>query len=213
MVSVRSFTFNALQENTHIIYAPGGEAVIIDPGNDSAEELKQMDDFLTAQNASPVMIINTHCHVDHVLGVQAVKEKYNIPFCIYRLEKEVLSAVKIYAPTFGFMSFNEPVPDSFISEGDTFKVGETTWRTLFVPGHSPGHIAFYQEDLKKLIAGDIIFRNSIGRTDLPGGDHETLISGIKGKIFCLPDEVEVYSGHGPNTSIGYEKKFNPFLKD
>ena len=213
MVSVRTFAFNALQENTHVIYEPGGEAVIIDPGNDSPGELLTLDDFLTEQEADPVMIVNTHCHVDHVLGAEAVKEKYNIPFCIHRLEVEVLAAVKVYAPTFGFMTFNEPVPDSFISEGDTFKVGDSTWRTLFVPGHSPGHIAFYEENLGKLIAGDILFRNSIGRTDLPGGDHETLIRGIKEKLFNLPDDVEVYSGHGPNTTIGYEKKNNPFLRD
>jgi hydroxyacylglutathione hydrolase len=213
MVFVKSFCFNPFQENTQIIYSPGGDAVLVDPGNNSAEELKQIEDFLIDQETKPVKIINTHCHIDHVLGVQVIREKYHIPFYIHPLEKEVLAAMKIFAPTYGIMSFDEPAPDQFINEGDTFSIGDATWNILFVPGHSPGHVAFYQAESKKLIAGDIIFRNSIGRTDLPGGDHETLISGIKEKIFSLPDDVEIFSGHGPNTTVGYEKKYNPFLQN
>ncbi len=210
MVQVKTFCFNALQENTHIIYKAGGDCIIIDPGNYLEDEFKLLNAFIDHLNLNPVMIVNTHCHIDHILGVQELKDKFRIPFCIHELEMPVLLSMKSFAEAFGFPDYREPEPDRFISEGDSIRLENSSWKVLLIPGHSPGHIALYEKELRKCIVGDIIFQNSIGRTDLPGGDFNTLIEGIKNKLYELPDDVEIFSGHGPNTNIGEEKKYNPY---
>jgi glyoxylase-like metal-dependent hydrolase (beta-lactamase superfamily II) len=155
-------------------------------------------------------LINTHCHIDHVLGNAFVKKTFGVSLVIHPKEEHQLRAVKSYAPNYGFALFKDVEADSFINEGEHVSFGNQQLQVLFVPGHSPGHIALYHAQSKILIGGDVLFENSIGRTDLPGGDQNTLIKSIHQKFFTLPDDVTVYCGHGSRTSIGFEKRTNPF---
>jgi len=184
--------------------------IIVDPGCYESDEYEELKNYISEKNLEPQSIINTHCHVDHVLGVDYLKDYYKIPFYISKKELPVLQSVKLYAPAYGFNAFKEPHPDGFLVEGDEISLGESTWRILDVPGHAPGHIAIYEESNKICLAGDVLFLNSIGRTDLPGGDYDTLINSIRNKLFVLPDDVTVYPGHGPETTIAEEKLHNPF---
>jgi hydroxyacylglutathione hydrolase len=209
MLTIKTFAFNPFQENTYVV-SSGSEAVVIDPGNSNKNETIQLDEYIASQNLTIKYLLNTHCHIDHVLGNYHVKEKYKIPFMIHANDLPVLRAVKAYAPNYGFPMYTECLPDSFLKEGDEVNFGDTKGKVLFVPGHAPGHIAFYFEREKKLMAGDVLFQSSIGRTDLPGGDFDTLIDSIHQKLFTLPDDVTVYPGHGPTTTTGVEKVSNPF---
>ncbi len=209
MLKIKTFTFNPFQENTYVINH-GSEAVIIDPGNSDKNETATLDQYISDEKLTVKYLLNTHCHIDHVLGNYHVKEKYKAPFMIHELDLSVLRAVKSYAPNYGFPLYAECLPNSFLKEGDEIFLGNTKAKVLFVPGHAPGHIAFYFEDEKKIFSGDVLFRSSIGRTDLPGGNFDTLIESIHQKLFTLPDEVTVYSGHGPTTTVGEEKVSNPF---
>lgn len=210
MLQLQRFVFNPLQENTYVLYDSSGECVIIDPGCYEPEEKEDLIDFISTNNLTVKMLLNTHGHVDHVLGNAFVKEKYNVRLYLNKKDEPVLKAVKVYAPNYGFFQYQEAEPDEFLEEGDIIKFGQQQLKVLFVPGHSPGHIAFYAEDHKVIISGDVLFYNSIGRTDLPGGNFDTLIQSIHQKLFTLPDDVTVYPGHGQETTIGFEKKTNPF---
>lgn len=209
MLQIKTFTFNPFQENTYVISSQG-EAVVIDPGNSDKQETTQLDQYIATENLTVKYLLNTHCHIDHVLGNYHVKEKYKVPFMIHQTELPVLRAVKSYAGNYGFPMYTEALPDSFLKESDVIKLGNAEASVLFVPGHAPGHIAFYFEKEKQILAGDVLFQSSIGRTDLPGGDFETLINSIHQKLFTLPDDVTVHAGHGPTTTIGEEKVSNPF---
>ena len=209
MLKIETFTFNPFQENTYVLSSQG-EAVVIDPGNSDKEETAELDQYIESEKLTVKYLLNTHCHIDHVLGNYHVKEKYKVPFYIHESDLPVLRAVKSYAGNYGFPMYSEALPDSFLKEGDTIQFGDVTARVLFVPGHAPGHIAFYFENEKKIFAGDVLFQSSIGRTDLPGGNFDTLIESIHQKIFTLPDDVEVFPGHGPTTTVGEEKVSNPF---
>ena len=210
MLQVKSFVFNPFQENTYVLHDETGAAVIVDPGCLEREEKEELAEFIRTKNLSVKLLLNTHCHVDHVLGNDFVKESYQVKFLMHKNDLPVLKAVKVYAPNYGFFTYREAEPDGFLDEGDTVSFGNQNLKVLFVPGHAPGHIAFYDESSKILIAGDVLFYNSIGRTDLPGGNYDTLIDSIQQKLFKLPDDVTVYPGHGPETTIGFEKKTNPF---
>lgn len=211
MIQVKSFTFNPVAENTYVLYDETREAVIIDPGNYEAHENQHIDRFILDNQLIPIKIINTHAHFDHVLGVSYVKNKYNIPFALSETELPLLRAVKSYAPNYGFHLFDEPEVDEFIPEDQIISFGNSSLIALFVPGHSPGHLAFYSETDALLIGGDVLFRQSIGRTDLPGGNHQQLLTSIRTKLFTLDEATTVYPGHGGPTTIGYEKKHNPFF--
>lgn len=208
-MTVHFFTFGPLYENTYVVHDKG-EAMIIDPGCSVAEEEKDLDNYIQQQNLQVKLLLNTHCHVDHVQGNYFVKEKYKVPFRIHRMEENVLRAVKAYAFNYGFNHYQEISPDSYLEENDVVTIGNSQWKVLLVPGHSPGHIAFYNEKEKAILSGDVLFEQSIGRTDLPGGDFDTLIKSIHQKLFALPDDVRVYPGHGGVTAIGREKKTNPY---
>ncbi|TDE16241.1 MBL fold metallo-hydrolase [Dyadobacter psychrotolerans] len=212
MIQIKSFTFNPFSENTYLLYDETGEAVIVDPGCYGAEETSQLYGFIESHNLAPVRIINTHAHIDHVLGVAAVKAKYNIPFLLHIIDEPLLKAVRTYAPNYGFPAFDEPEIDGYLDEGSIVTFGNSLLKVIFVPGHAPGHIAFVSDEQRFVIGGDVLFRQSIGRTDLPGGDFDTLIGSIKNKLFTLPDDYTVYAGHMGPTTIGFEKKNNPFLK-
>jgi hydroxyacylglutathione hydrolase len=210
MLTLQTFVFNPFQENTFVIYDETRECVIIDPGCYETFENEELASFISDNQLEVKMLLNTHCHIDHVLGNHFVKEKYKVELLINPKEQPGLQAVKVYAPNYGLFKYQDASHDGFLEEEDTVKFGNQVWKTLFVPGHSPGHIAFYNEKEKILIGGDVLFYNSIGRTDLPGGNFQTLIDSIHKKFFTLPDETKVYPGHGPETSIGYEKRTNPF---
>jgi len=211
-MQVAVFTFNAFSENTYILYDDSKECIIIDPGCNSSDEEAILTGFIEANSLIPVTLLNTHCHIDHVLGNKFIADKYNLHLVAHEIEKIVLEAARISADLYGIKYIDSPEIHQFISEGEKLSFGNSELEVLFTPGHSPGSISLFHEESNQLIAGDVLFQGSIGRTDLPGGDFETLIRSIKDKIFPLGDEVIVYSGHGPSTTIGNEKRTNPFLQ-
>lgn len=213
MSLVAKFTFNPFQENTYILYDDTKECIIIDPGCFTQNEKDQLVRFIEEKKLKPVRLINTHCHLDHIFGNRFVAEKYNLELEIHKGEVPVLEAAPMVSANYG-IPFPEPSPPAskFLEEGDIVKFGDTELEVLFTPGHSPASISFFCKKDKYVIAGDVLFQGSIGRTDLPGGDFPTLISVIKEKLFPLGDDVKVYSGHMGMTTIGAEKKSNPFLQ-
>lgn len=210
MLQIRSFEFNPFQENTYVLYDETKQCVIVDPGCYDEQERTELADFIKNEGLDVVLLLNTHCHVDHVLGNYFVKEKYKTKLLIHEADSATLKAVQVYAPGYGMHGYQPAEPDGFLNEGDTVKFGNQSLKVLFVPGHAPGHIAFYDAESRVVIGGDVLFYNSIGRTDLPGGNFNTLIDSIHNKLFTLPDDVTVYPGHGPETTIGFEKRTNPF---
>lgn len=210
MIQIQTFTFNPFSENTYVVFDQTGEGVVIDPGCYDAHEKTTLAKFIGDENIKIKYLLNTHCHIDHVLGNDFVKEKYKIPFLIHSKEEPVLKSVKAYAPSYGFAQYHEALPDQFLTEGDLVSFGKIVFQVLFLPGHAPGHIGFFHDESKSLFSGDVLFERSIGRTDLPGGDFNTLIKSIHQKIFTLPDDVVVYPGHGDPTTVGEEKISNPF---
>jgi glyoxylase-like metal-dependent hydrolase (beta-lactamase superfamily II) len=210
VIAIQSFVFNAFQENTYIVSDNTNACVIIDPGCYDDHENKELVDYIQDHQLNVRMLLNTHCHIDHILGNAFVKHKYGTKLYIHRTEEFVLHAQKVLAPHYGFNQYQEAAPDAYLEEGYVIEFGQQKFSVLFVPGHSPGHIAFYNEKEKVVFAGDVLFQNSVGRTDLPGGNHNTLVNSIHKKLFTLPDEVTVYPGHGGETTIGVEKRTNPF---
>jgi hydroxyacylglutathione hydrolase len=210
MLKIQSFVFNPFQENTYVLYDETGECVVIDPGCYEKEETFELDSFISDQKLTVKLLLNTHCHIDHVLGNYFVKEKYKVRFLIHQKDEYVLKSVKAYAPNYGFNQYTEALPDGYVEEGDVITFGKQSMKVIFTPGHAPGHVVFFHEESLNLIGGDVLFYNSIGRTDLPGGNHAQLISSIQEKLFILPDSTTVYPGHGPETTIGFEKRTNPF---
>lgn len=211
MLSLQSFSFNAFQENTYVIYNEKKQCWIVDPGMYASEEVSQFCKYIDDNNLKPIAIINTHAHLDHIFGVNALKAKYNIPFCIHKSDMPVLKGAAGSAMLFGFRFKDTPTVDEFIPDSTSYQLNTDELEIILVPGHSPGSIAFYSATNKWVISGDALFNGSIGRTDLPGGNHDQLINSIKDKLFTLPEDTVVYSGHGPSTTIGVEKKTNPFL--
>lgn len=212
MVQVQTFVFNPFSENTYLLHDETGEAIIIDPGCYDRSEVNELAAYIEKHGLKPVQIVNTHAHIDHVLGVAALKRKYGIPFVLHKLDEPLLRAVKTYASNYGFSAFEEPEIDRFIKEGETVEFGNTSLKIIFVPGHAPGHVAFVNDADKFVIGGDVLFRMSIGRTDLPGGDHGTLLKSIREQMFTLPEDYTVYAGHMEPTTVGFEKRNNPFFK-
>ena len=214
MMLVAKFTFNPFQENTYVLYDDTKECIIIDPGCYTSAEQQVLVDFIEATGLKPVRLLNTHCHIDHVFGNQFVAKTWDLGLEIHEGELPVLMSVPQVSQLYGIPLPDEsPMPTSYIKEGQEINFGNTSLRTLFTPGHSPASISFYNEADKILIAGDVLFRDSIGRTDLPGGNFDTLINSIKTQFYPLGDEVKVFSGHGEDTTIGYEKRNNVFLQE
>ncbi|AKD02437.1 MBL fold metallo-hydrolase [Pontibacter korlensis] len=211
-MKVTCLTFNPFQENTYLLHDDSKECVIVDPGCYERREQDQLKKYIEDNGLKVVRLLNTHCHIDHVLGNKFVADTYGVGLEIHQEDEQVLRAVPTYASNYGFPQYAEQLPASYLKEGDTVKFGNTALEVIFAPGHAPGHVVFYNKTDRTVIGGDVLFQGSIGRTDLPGGDFDTLIQSIRTKLFTLPDEVTVYPGHGPETTIGYEKKYNPFLR-
>ena len=211
MLKIKSFVFSPIQENTYVLYNESNQCIIIDPGCYFPEEKDELAAFITQSGLKPVMLLNSHCHLDHVFGNKFVAESYGLTLQLHEKEKAMLD----FAPASGLMydmPFDNYVGEFiYLKEGDTILLGEDELKVIEAPGHSPGHICFYCASQHFIISGDVLFNRSIGRTDLPGGDHQTLIDNIRTKLFILPEETVVHSGHGPLTTIGEEKRENPFL--
>lgn len=211
MIQISAFPFNPFQENTYVLYDETKECIIIDPGCYTPIEQAELSTFIENEGLKPVRMIFTHCHIDHVLGSKYISERYKLLPETNKIELLVLEQAERSATMFGIRLEKPPVPEKFIDEKDVIKFGNSLLTILFTPGHSPGSLCFYNSEQKFVIGGDVLFHGSIGRTDLPGGNFDTLISSIKDKLFPLGDDVTVYPGHGPETTIGFEKANNPFL--
>ena len=212
MITIKTFVFNPFSENTFLVYDETGEALLIDPGCYERAEKEELIRFIKTNDLKILKLINTHCHIDHCLGNKFVKDTYQVPLVVHKTEEEVLRSVEVYAPVYGFNDFEPTEADEYMEHGDVITFGNSQLKVVSVPGHSPGHIALINSEQKICISGDVLFRESIGRTDLPGGNYDTLISSIHDELFKLPDDTVVYSGHGPVTTIGEEKMINPFCR-
>ena len=211
MLHVQSFTFSPIQENTYVLYNDEKQAVIIDPGCYTAYEEMELADFISSRNLTVEYLLQTHCHLDHVFGTEYCANRYNLQPCIHPAETVVLNFAEQAGIMWGlpFTAYTGPV--HHLAKGPLIQLGEDELTVLFVPGHSPGHVAFYCAAQQFVIGGDVLFRESIGRTDLPGGNHQQLLNSIEEEFFTLPAETKVYSGHGPYTTIAHEKANNPFF--
>jgi hydroxyacylglutathione hydrolase len=208
---IKVFQNNPYQENTIILYDDSLECAIIDPGMYDAPEQNAVVNFIRDNKLKPVLLLNTHCHIDHVLGNHFVFEQYGLKPQFNIGEQDVLDAVPAYAPAMGFRYELSPMPDVYLPETGHITFGNTRLELIFAPGHSPAHLCFYDNAENILVGGDVLFRGSVGRSDLPGGNHQLLIKNIEQKLFTLPEDCTVYPGHGPETTIGYEKETNPFF--
>jgi hydroxyacylglutathione hydrolase len=211
MIKVQKFVFNPFQENSYLLYDETGECILIDMGSYTVEEKKEVMYFIENNKLDPVKIVNTHCHVDHLLGNSFFKNKYKLPVAAHAADEFLVAGAVEHGKIFGFEVEEPPGIDDYLEEGMNLHFGDSFLEILHVPGHSPGSVALYSEADQFVITGDALFSGSIGRTDLPGGDYETLILSIKNKLMTLPDAVIVYSGHGPESTIGEESRSNPFL--
>jgi glyoxylase-like metal-dependent hydrolase (beta-lactamase superfamily II) len=212
MLGVKQFTFNPVQENTYVLYNGEGQCCIIDPGCYFPEEEKVLQNFIEQNALQPVLLLNTHCHLDHVFGNKFVSQTWGLPLCIHPLEKPVLDFAPQSGQLWQLPFGNYEGEFIYLKAGNSVKVGADELETLFTPGHSPGSVSFYHEPGGFVIGGDVLFNGSVGRTDLPGGDFKTLLNSIQTQLYTLPDDTKVYSGHGPVTTVGFEKMNNPFVK-
>lgn len=211
MIKIHSFVFGPFQENTYVLSDESNECVIIDPGCYDNGERKMLVAYISANNLKPVKLLNTHCHLDHIFGNGFVFDTYGLKPEFNNQEQRIFDAYLATADLYNLNAEPSPEPEVFLAEGDIVKFGNSDLQIVFTPGHSPGSITFYNRTQKFMIAGDVLFYGSIGRTDLPGGHYETLISSIKNKLIPMGDDFRVYSGHGPETNIGFERLNNPFL--
>lgn len=211
MISVHAITCNPFAENGYILFDESKECIIIDPGCNNDRERAMFSSFIEENGLKPVRLINTHCHLDHICGNRFIAEKYGLKLESHKGEQIVLDAAAQHGLMFGFTFQQSPDIEVFLDEGDEVKFGNSTLKVLFTPGHSPASISLYSEADGFVVVGDVLFQQSIGRYDLPGGDFDTLINSIQQKLMTLPDRTLVYPGHGSSTKIGVEKVSNPFL--
>lgn len=210
MLRIETFTFNPFQENTYLVYNELGSCMIVDPGCYDRREAETLKHFIEKNNLKPELLVNTHCHIDHVFGNHVVESAYGLSPYIHPKEQPVLDTVTQVATMYGLIYTPGGDPQYF--DGSEIGFSGEKFQVLFTPGHAPGHVSLYHAASGFLLSGDVLFRESIGRTDLPGGDMATLLKSIREKLFTLPDETRVYAGHMGPTTIGHEKKHNPFLK-
>jgi hydroxyacylglutathione hydrolase len=211
MLHLQRFTFNPFSENTYILADNEGTCAIIDPGCYDDQEQRELKDYIHQKGLQPVMLLNTHCHIDHVLGNHFVYKTWGLQPHIHPDDEADLARLIDYAPVFGIQAEASPAPAGYLEHGKELQLGNLRLEMRLTPGHSAGSICFIHHNSATIIAGDVLFAGSIGRTDLPGGNFSTLINNIKSQLFTLPDHYVVYPGHGPETTIGHEKATNPFF--
>lgn len=211
-LKIKQFTFNPIQENTYVVSDATGEAVVIDAGCYFEQEKQALKRYIESEGLTLKLVLNTHLHFDHQFGNRFLFETYGLRPHAHPDDEFLLAKVVAGGSIFGFPVNEDAFPvGTYLSEGDVLQAGNFSFECIHVPGHCPGHLVFYDRTNKVLFAGDVLFRGSIGRTDLEKGNHQQLIDGITQKLLVLPDETVVYSGHGPSTTIGDEKQFNPYL--
>jgi len=209
-MKIKKFTFNSFQENTYIVSSEN-ECMIIDPGCQEKTEQIELINYIETEGIKPITLVNTHCHLDHIFGNNFIANKYNLTPKMHQKDLPLLEKSLEIAKIYNVRLDPPPLKVDLIKENDLIHIGKTSWQVIFTPGHAPGHICLLNSKDKKIIVGDVLFFMSIGRTDLPGCNHTDLINSIKNKLFILEDSVEVYCGHGKNTTIGFEKINNPFV--
>lgn len=212
MFTITSFTFSPIEENTYVLHNESGDCLLIDPGCYSDAERQELKSFITQNQLRPKYLLNTHCHLDHVFGNKFVHETWQLEPYLHPNEQVMLENASIAGARWGMPFENYTGAIHFLREGDLIRLGDDQLKVLLAPGHSPGHVCFYCAEQQFIIAGDVLFKMSIGRTDLPGGDFDTLLKSIHEQLLLLPDDTRVYPGHGTFTNIGFEKANNPFLK-
>jgi len=210
-MEVAIFTFNGFAENTYVLHDATKSCVIIDPGCNTEDERNQLTGYIRDLGLFPTHLVNTHCHIDHVLGNKFVSDTYGLPLTSHKGEQVVLDMQPHVSQMYGIAYDPSPNITEYLDQDDILRFGNTELKILYTPGHSPASISLYNHETMQLIVGDALFNGSIGRTDLPGGDFDTLISSIKTQLLTLDDQVVVYSGHGEITTIGKERRSNPFL--
>jgi glyoxylase-like metal-dependent hydrolase (beta-lactamase superfamily II) len=212
-MKVVGFTFNAFSENTYLLIDEATRAcAIVDPGCYTAAEQQVLRQYIAANSLQVKLLLNTHAHIDHVLGNYFVLTTWpGTPFLLHPLDLPTLHAVPTYATPYGFAEYQPAEPTGELAAGQPVRFGHTELEVRFTPGHSAGHVVFYHAPTAVLLGGDVLFKQSIGRTDLPGGHHATLLHSIETQLLTLPDTTTVYPGHGPATTIGAERRTNPFL--
>ena len=211
MIKIKTFVFNPFQENTYILYDETGDAVIIDPGCYTSKEEESLIHFISDNNLKLKHLINTHSHIDHILGNRFITEQFNLDLQSHKEDEFLIERAKEQGLAFGIKIDNPPLPRKYLDEGMIIEFGNSKLEIIHAPGHSPGSLVFYNLNEKFMIVGDVLFNQSIGRTDLPGGSYEVLMHSIVQKLFPLGDDMEVFSGHGAPTTIGQERISNPFL--
>lgn len=211
-MQIKQFTFNPFQENTYVVYNEEKDALIIDPGCYSVNEENQLKDFIDSNSLNVRLLVNTHLHIDHVFGNAFIEKTYHIKASANREDEFWLKGLEGQSRMFGLkLRHDATTLENFIQEGDKLMLGKNVFDVFQVPGHSPGSIVLYNADNHCVFVGDVLFENSIGRTDLQGGSYQSLIEGIQNKLMTLPENTTVYCGHGPATTIGREKMNNPFI--
>jgi len=211
MIRIKQFVFNSFQVNCYLLTNELNQGIIIDPACDSKQERDTLFDYIFDNNITIIKIIITHAHVDHITGLKPTLDKFNKPVTMHKNDSFLLDNAKELGAMYGFNIEAIDKSMQFIEEGENIQFGSSELEIMHIPGHSPGSIIIYSSNDKFAITGDVLFCGSIGRTDLPGGDYDTLIEGIKTKLLNLASDTVVYCGHGPSTIIEQEKKTNPFL--
>ena len=213
MLHLQAFTFNPFSENTYLVINDKKQCWIVDPGMYDAGERSQFNDYIASGGLQPQAIINTHAHIDHIFGVEDLMKRYDIPFYLHAAEGPVLASARGAAVMFGLEFGTIPAAEFSLVAGTPLKLGDDDVLELrLAPGHSPGSLVLYYAAGGWAIGGDVLFAGSVGRSDLPGGNHDTLIDSIRTQLLTLPDETKIYPGHGPATTIGTERRSNPFLR-
>ena len=211
MITLKRFAFNPFQVNTYVLSDETHECVIIDAGMQGDNEEWMLTEYIKDHNLKPVMLLLTHAHIDHIIGNSFTADQYGLSLTAHKDCVPFLDNAIAYASTFGLTMDKVKSIDSFIDESTDIHFGNSKLKVLFTPGHANGSVCFYSPNDSFVITGDVLFNQSIGRTDLPTGNYDLLQKSIWDKLFTLPDETVAYPGHGPETTIGSEKINNPFV--
>lgn len=212
MIQIKKFVFNPFQENTFVLYDETKEGIVIDPGCYETHEQEQISNFLKSEQINLVKLVYTHCHVDHILGNNYIAKTYELKPQLHKAGLPFFENGHKQGEMYGFSMEPSILPERFIDHNDIIKFGDSELKAVYTPGHVDGSICLVCQDQKFVITGDVLFKDSIGRTDFPTGDFDLLMKSIHTELFTLEDDFAVYCGHGPETSIGYEKVNNPFIR-
>ena len=211
-IRLAAFSFNAFAENTYILYVPGNDCVVFDPGMSNQEEQEDLLLFLKKEQLTPKAVYLTHMHLDHILGLAFLQKEFGVPCYAHPLEQANFERAGSASLMWGVPFEMPEAPQWILDDGDTIAYHHSRLEVVVIPGHSPGHVGFYDKDQEWIIAGDVLFRESIGRTDLPGGSMEVLSASIQQRLYTLPENTTIFPGHGSETNVGWEKKNNPFVR-